>query len=111
MIVTRTADRRLVIALWNLVDPGATGSAKTFRLIFDNVPNDAPVTVSRVDNDHGNTLAAYKAMGSPLYPAEDQVRRLNAATELPPPTRDHLAGNHLDLNLHPDALVLVEMKF
>jgi xylan 1,4-beta-xylosidase len=111
VIVTRTADRRLVIALWNLVDPGATGSAKTFRLIFDNVPNDAPVTVSRVDNDHGNTLAAYKAMGSPLYPAEDQVRRLNAATELPPPTRDHLAGNHLDLNLHPDALVLVEMKF
>jgi hypothetical protein len=49
-------------------------------------------------------------MGSPLYPTEDQVRRLNAATELPPPSEQHLAGNHLDLELQANALVVIEVQ-
>jgi xylan 1,4-beta-xylosidase len=111
VIVTRTNDRKLVIALWNLADPGTAGTAKAFHLIFDNVPANAATAVSRVDNEHGNTLAAYKAMGSPRYPKEEQIRRLNAATELPPPSRGHLKGNNLDLSLEPNALVLVEVSF
>ena len=109
-IVTRRKDGTLVIAIWNLVDPDKTGSTKTVRLIFDGLRNDAKATLSRVDDEHGNTLAAYKAMGSPRYPTEDQIRRLNAATALPPPVPRRLEGNHLDLTLEPNALVLVEVE-
>jgi len=80
------------------------------RLIFDGLRNDAKATVSRVDDEHGNTLAAYKAMGSPRYPTEDQIRRLNTTTALPMPTRRQLEGNRLDLTLEPNALVIVEIE-
>ena len=110
VIVTKRKDGTLVIAVWNLVDPDKTGSTKTVRLIFDGLRNDAKATVSRVDDEHGNTLAAYKAMGSPRYPTEDQIRRLNTTTALPMPTRRQLEGNRLDLTLEPNALVIVEIE-
>jgi xylan 1,4-beta-xylosidase len=110
VIVTKRKDGMLVIALWNLVDPGKTGGTKKFRLTFDNIFKNAPVTVSRVDDEHGNALAAYRAMGSPRYPTEDQVRRLNATTELPPPSRSHLEEDRLDLELEPNALAIVEVQ-
>jgi xylan 1,4-beta-xylosidase len=109
VIVTKRKDGTLAIALWNLVDPGKTGGTKKFRLLFENIPNNAAVAVSRVDNEHGNTLAAYRAMGSPRYPTEDQVERLNAATKLPQPGQVQLEGNYLDLELEANALVLVEV--
>jgi len=110
VIVTKRKDGTLVVALWNLVDPDKTGSAKKVRLAFDHLPGNATASVSRVDDDHGNALAAYKALGSPLDPTEDQVRRLNAATALPPPKQQRLDGNHLDLELQVNALVLVEIS-
>lgn len=110
VLVTRRKDGTLVVAVWNLVDPDKTGSTKTVRLIFEGLRNGAEVTVSRVDNEHGNTLASYKAMGSPRYPTEDQIRRLNAATALPPPVQRRLEGNHLDLTLESNALVLLEVE-
>jgi xylan 1,4-beta-xylosidase len=109
VIVTKRKDGTLAIALWNLVDPGKTGGTKKFRLLFENIPNNAAVAVSRVDNEHGNTLAAYRAMGSPRYPTEDQVERLNTATKLPQPSQVQLEGNYLDLELEANALVLVEV--
>ncbi|HEV8041837.1 MAG TPA: glycosyl hydrolase family 39 [Bryobacteraceae bacterium] len=109
LIVTKRKDGALVIALWNLADPGKTGSSKTVRLSFENVQNNAAVTLSRVDDERGNTLAAYRALGSPQYPTEDQVERMNAATKLPAPLRAHLAGNYLDLELQPNALMLIEI--
>jgi xylan 1,4-beta-xylosidase len=108
VIVTKRKDGSLVIALWNLVDPGKTGGAKKVRLIFENIQSNAAVAVSRVDNEHGNTLAAYRALGSPRYPTEDQVDQMNANTKLPALSQVHLTGNHLDLELEPNALVLVE---
>ena len=110
VIVTKREDGTLVVAVWNLVDPDETGTAKKVRLLFDNARSDARVLISRVDDDHGNTLAAYKAMGSPDYPTEEQVRRLNMETKLPAPAQDHLKGNHLDLELEVNALVIVEVK-
>ncbi len=110
VIVTRRADGTLAIAVWNLVDPDKTGNTKKCRLIFENLQKGVPVKVSRVDNDHGNTLAAYKALGSPRYPTDEQIKQLNAATQLPAPEQTHLEGNHLDLDLQPNALVLVEVN-
>ncbi|HLK18771.1 MAG TPA: serine hydrolase [Bryobacteraceae bacterium] len=110
VLVTKRRDGSLAVAVWNLVDPDKKGSAKKVRLVFDNVPADAPVEISRVDNEHGNALAAYRAMGSPRYPTEEQVKKMNAASALPAPSQGHVDGNHLDLNLEPNALVLVEVK-
>jgi xylan 1,4-beta-xylosidase len=110
VIVTKRKDGTLVIAVWNLVDPDKTGSEKKVRLAFRNVPANAAVTVNRVDNDHGNTLAAYRAMGSPRDPTEQQIQKLNATTALPPPSQFHLDGNHLDLSLQVNALALLEVQ-
>ncbi|HEX4167793.1 MAG TPA: glycosyl hydrolase family 39 [Bryobacteraceae bacterium] len=108
-IVTRRADGTLVAALWNLVDPGQTSRDQRIHLVFKNAVHHEAVAISRVDNEHGNTLAAYRAMGSPHYPSEEQVARLNATTALPLPEQRYLAGNELDVELEPNALVLIEM--
>jgi len=110
VIVTKRKDGTLVIAVWNLVDPDKTGSEKKVSLVFRGTPANAAVSIRRVDDDHGNALAAYKAMGSPRYPTEEQVQKLNAATQLPPPEQRHLEASRLDLTLQVNALVLVEVK-
>jgi xylan 1,4-beta-xylosidase len=110
VIVTRRKDGTLVIAVWNLVDPDQVGRSKKVRLAFENVVRNAPANVSRVDDDHGNALRAYGALGSPRYPTEEQVRLMNAATELPPPELLHLDGRGLELELEPNALATVEVR-
>jgi xylan 1,4-beta-xylosidase len=109
VIATKRKDGALVIVLWNLIDPGKTGGTKSVRLNFENVPNNAAAAISRVDDEHGNTLAAYRALGSPRYPTDAEAEKMNAATKLPAPSQVHLEGNHLDLELEANALVLVEI--
>jgi xylan 1,4-beta-xylosidase len=107
VIATQTANGTLVIAAWNLVDPGQSGTTKTMELVFHSVPPNAKVTIQTVDQDHGNVLPKYKAMGSPVDPTPAQVQTLNRETALPPPEETHLTGGHLKLTLTPDALDLI----
>jgi xylan 1,4-beta-xylosidase len=109
ILVTRRSDQSLVLAVWNLVAPDKSGAPLHLRLDFKHVPANAPVTLSRVDDNHGNVLATYRALGSPEYPTKEQVRKINAATRLAAPDRVHLDGTHLDLELHVNALVLIEI--
>lgn len=108
-IVTRTRDGNLVIALWNLVDPGIKGTPEVLHLEIAGVPMDAPVTIERVDNHHGNVLPVYRAMGSPSYPTRKQVAQMNAATALPPPQVVHLREGSLSLTVQPNALFLLRV--
>jgi xylan 1,4-beta-xylosidase len=109
-IVTRTRGGGLAIALWNLVDPDVAGKPKTVRLEIGGVPADAPVTIERIDHDHGNVLPVYQSMGSPRYPTPAQVVQMNAATALPQPQTVHLSGGELSLTLEPDALLLLKIS-
>jgi len=109
VLATRRADGSLAIAAWNLVDPDKSGSPVHLQLVLEHVPANAPVSVQLVDDDHGNALAAYRALGSPQYPTTEQVRKINAASALPPPRQRHLNGNRLDLVLKVNALVLIEL--
>jgi xylan 1,4-beta-xylosidase len=110
IIVTRK-DRKLVIALWNYVDPDQKGPARKYRLIFEHLPpTGTEFTESRVDDDHSNTLAAYRSMGSPRYPTDAQVRKLNTLTALPVPAVRPLENKELDIELGPNALVLLEVS-
>jgi xylan 1,4-beta-xylosidase len=108
-LVTRRKDGSLAIAVWNLVDPDQTGTSKTVDLEFQKLGGSKTAIVSRVDDDHGNTLRAYRAMGSPLDPTEEQVEKLNAATRLAPQPQ-RLENGKLRLTLQPNALVLVEVQ-
>jgi xylan 1,4-beta-xylosidase len=108
VLVTRRKDGTLVIAAWNLVDPDQKGPNKVFHLKFLGVAPNARISVQRVDNEHGNTLAAYRAIGSPRYPTPAQVQQINRAAELPPADSAQLLSGRLDLDISPNGLVLVE---
>lgn len=110
VIATKAANDSLVVAAWNLVDPGEHGTTRTMELTFQHVAPDAHVTIQTVDQDHGNVLPKYRAMGSPLDPTPAQVETLNRETALPPPERGHLSGGRLKLTLTPDALDLVTVE-
>jgi len=109
ILVTRKKDGTLAIALWNLVDPGKSGTEENVDLVFQGVPANATVTINQVDAVHGNPIPTYHAMGSPQYPTLEQVKQLNAASALPKPTQQHLDGDHLDIRLSVNALVLLEL--
>jgi xylan 1,4-beta-xylosidase len=80
------------------------------KLEFLNVPRNAEVSIQRVDNEHGNVLPKYVAMGKPLDPTEAQVTQLNEETALGQPERAQLKGGQLELSLERDALVLIQVK-
>ena len=118
ILVTREGDGSLVLAAWNIVDPALDGKptpaltapAKTLSLEFQNADPSAPVTIERVDNEHGNFLPAYRQMGSPSSPTPAQVAALNRATALPPPERTRLNHGKLKLTLEPNALALIRIQ-
>ena len=109
-IATIASDGSLRVAAWNLVDPGTHGSTKTMTLEFSGVAADAPVSIERVDQNHGNVLPKYHAMGSPVDPTPAQVAELNRETALGPPERTHLTSSKLTLTLTPNALFLVKIQ-
>ena len=113
MIVTKRKDGSLVIAIWNLVD--LTGMHETkgaevkINLEFSNVSPNAEVSITRVDNEHGNVLPKYVAMGSPVDPTEAQVEQLNRETALENPAQTKLNSGRLELTLEPNALAIVQV--
>lgn len=110
VLVTKRGDGTLAIALWNLVDLDKAGSPKTVELEIRGVKPDSPVHISRVDEAHANSLAAYKAMGSPRYPTTEQVRALNHAAEIPPAEDMQLSHGVLELELPVNGLALLEIS-
>jgi xylan 1,4-beta-xylosidase len=110
LLVTRREDGSLAIAAWNLVEPGATGPAKTIMLDLKNVPPNPRVTIERSDTQHGDTLAAWKRMGSPEYPTVAQIAALKKASQLGPPEVRTLEGNHLTLQIPPMGLAVIEIQ-
>jgi xylan 1,4-beta-xylosidase len=110
LIATKTAEGGLAIAVWNLVDPDQHGAEKTISLSFLHIPADAHVSIERVDDDHGNVLKEYAAMGRPLDPTPDQVQQLNKSTSLPAPEETRLQGGKLNLSMMPNALLLIKIQ-
>ncbi len=108
-LVTRRKDGTLVVAVWNLVDPDKPGTTKTVQLDLRGIAA-RTARVSRLDADHGNTLAAYEAMGKPRYPTQEQIRDLNRAAELPAPELADIKDGKLNLQLPVNALVIVEIR-
>ena len=114
VLVTKDAAGTLVIAAWNLVNPGPDARAKTqprtLHLDIQHVRPDAPVTVERLDHEHGDVLPIYRALGSPPYPTQAQAEEMNRRSALPPPRTLRLQHGTLDLTLEPNALALIRIS-
>ncbi len=118
-LATKTADGKLVLALWDYAPPtgtgptytwpkGPAGPPKIFHLSIEHVASDAAVDVLRVDPDHGNVLKAFDAMGRP--PGDltaSQVEKLRLAGAMAPAEHDHLHNGKLELTVPAHGLAVV----
>ena len=118
-LATETANGGAVVALWDYAPPTGTGAtytmpkgpagpAKTFDVEFRNEPAGASAEVWRVDEDHGNVLKAFDAMGRPPGDlTQEQVKKLQAAGELSPAEHMKLDHGHLQLTVPAHGLAVV----
>jgi len=109
-LVTRTEDRGLAIALWNLYLPEEKGEPHFYSLHFSGAraPKNARVTI--VDPAHGSPLPAWEKMGRPASPTEAQIEELRKAGALPPSQTLKLQKGELNLTLPARALALIEAE-
>jgi len=110
VLATRRKDGTVVIAAWNLVEPGAAGAVKTITLEVSNVAAGARAVIRRVDAAHGDTLEAWKKMGSPAYPSKAQIEALRRASETGAPETVAIPQHRLSLTLPPMGLAVVEIR-
>jgi xylan 1,4-beta-xylosidase len=120
-LVTRRKDGTIVIAAWNLVEPGASGTEKTVTFELKNLGSGlglhtvtglmgTKAEVRRVDAAHGDTLDAWKKMGSPKYPTAEQIEALRKAAEPGPAEEITIRDHRLTLTLPPMGLAVAEIK-
>ncbi|MEC3909185.1 beta-xylosidase [Sphingobium sp. CR2-8] len=80
-IATRTADGKVALLLWHYHDddvPGPDAQVKIDLKGLKAAPTGAKLW--RVDGDHANAFSAWKKMGSPQSPNQDQYAQLEAAS-------------------------------
>ncbi len=100
----------MAVAVWNLVNPGSTGAPKAVKLEFKGVKPDSRVAISRVDEEHGNTLGLYEKMGSPRYPTQDQIHALREDSQLPDPEYDELTDGTYTVQLPVNGLAVIQVR-
>ena len=112
VLVTRRGDDTIVIAAWNLVEPEATGPDKTFTFELNNLPKkEKPlVTILRADAEHGDTLGAWKKMGSPKYPTPAQIMELKKASDPGKAEVHPLEGGQVTVTIPQKGLAVIEIR-
>lgn len=88
------ASGRVGILVWNgtlnqAQADGAVELARAVRLVISGLAGGYTVTHHRIDEDHSNIRAVWRAMGDADWPSDDQWAKLHAANtldELHPPT-------------------------
>ena len=118
-LATTTSSGNLAIALWDYAPPTGTGAqytmeqgpagpAKTFDLQCSGVKPDAEVELWRVDDDHGNVLKAFNAMGRPAGDlSQAQIKQLQAAGQMAPAEHLRLRGGHLQVTVPAHGLAVL----
>ena len=109
----------LALALWDYAPPvgtgdkytmptGPAGPSKTFDLDFTSAPPSADVEIFRVDEDHGNVLNAFDAMGRPSGDlTQAQIATLRTAGEMSPPEQAHLTQGKLQITVPAHGLAVL----
>lgn len=111
--------RHISLALWNYGPPDGTGAtytppppglspAKDFKLHFAGIPKNARVEILRVDEDHGNVLKEFNAMGRPPGDlTQAQVAKLQTAGAMAPAEHERLRGGTLSVSVPRQGLAVV----
>ena len=110
VLVTKADHGRVIVAVWNLVNPGTTGAPKTVKLDFKGVDAGGVVSIRRLDDKHGDTLGLYRKMGSPRYPTQDQIDDLRQQSTLPDAEFEDLTDGSLTLDLPVNGLAVVQVR-
>ena len=110
ILVTKAKEGALVIAVWNIVNPGSTGTARSLTLQFKKVKPSAQVSINRVDQAHGDTLTLWQKMGSPQYPTQSQMEQLRKQSQLAPPEVTKLTSGSLTVQLPVNGLAVLEIR-
>ncbi len=120
-LATETDDA-VTVALWNYAPPtgegptytmphGPAGPDKTFLLHFGHVKAGAAVDLYRVDDDHGNALKAFDAMGRPAGDlTKAQVKTLQAAGAMAPAEHLKLSGGELSVTVPAHGLAVLAVR-
>jgi xylan 1,4-beta-xylosidase len=109
VLVTKRNDGSLVLAAWNLAEPGVTVPTKSITFTFKDVKGNTKLSISRVDHAHGDVLAAYDKMGAPTYPTQEQLRQLREVERPEAPQVEHLHGGSFTLEVPAQGLAVVEV--
>ncbi len=119
-LITRRDDGTLVIALWNYAPPvGDTasytpgkpvGAPKRFDVVVKQLPAAARATVWRVDETHGNAVAAFDRMGRPDFPSRAQITELREAGKLAAPESVDVRSSKFTIDVPVQGLVVVELR-
>ncbi|CAN7267935.1 hypothetical protein LJR225_001309 [Phenylobacterium sp. LjRoot225] len=111
------------VMVWNLADvlqppgiPGARserkviGQPKRLQVVLKGAKPGQSVKVTFVDQERGSPYPAWRALGSPQYPTPEQLTKIRAAAELPPPQTRRLGeAGELVLDLPPEGVALIEL--
>ena len=88
--------RSATVLVWNYHDDDVAAPAATVDLTIEGLPNGrAMLTHDRIDGDHSNSYARWKAMGSPQTPTPAEYKALEASGQLQalsPPERVTISG-------------------
>ncbi len=109
VLATRRKDGTLVLAAWNMADPGTTGPTKEVEFKFAHA-RVSSVEVIRLDPEHGDVHKAYSAMGSPRYPTQEQMEKLRAASRLSAPEKQGAKNASVVIRIPSQGMVLIEVK-
>ncbi len=118
-LVTRRDDGTVVLALWNYAPPVGdkasytagepSGEPKHFSIDVKHLGADARATMWRLDEAHGNAIAAFDRMGRPNSPSREQIAQLRTAGKLSAPEQVDLSKGKLDITIPPQGLVVIEL--
>lgn len=118
VLATKRSDGAIVLALWNYAPPDGTGATytpppasrspiKRFSVRFAGVAPNASATILRLDEDHGNVIKAYDAMGRPAFPSRSEIIKLREAGKAAPAEKSSLKSGSLTIDIPPQGLVLI----
>jgi len=83
-IATR-GERRIQVLVWNYHDDDVAAAPASIELTVDGLPVGAKQSLLehfRIDSEHSNAFAAWRAIGSPPSPTPDQYKQLESAGQL-----------------------------
>jgi len=129
VLATRRSDGSLSILLWNLIprkkgertsmgDPlqqtedrySSDGLPVSLQLKLRGKGHHRRAHLTRVDEEHGSAMPAYRRMGSPAYPTAQQIADLKEAAKLPAAEAISInARGELTIMLPPGGVALVEI--